>query len=148
MGTFTLEDGTPLLPPDGPRLRAILAHLERQAAETEIIAQYLRFQAQAVREALARTERRPTRQHGRLAKGAKAVLGFSPTPRKTGFVMERKQTATSHEPVLIHLTDCEKADAESATAIRPDEARSALVDPSFAACTRCRPENELGIDVA
>ncbi|MER7226466.1 hypothetical protein [Streptomyces rubradiris] len=37
------------LPPDPPRLRAILAHLDRQVAENDTIGRYLRLQRDAVR---------------------------------------------------------------------------------------------------
>ncbi|MGQ5640515.1 MULTISPECIES: hypothetical protein [unclassified Streptomyces] len=46
-------------PPDPPRLRAILAHLEKQLAENETVGIYLCLQRQAVLTALAHTERPP-----------------------------------------------------------------------------------------
>ncbi|SEE30908.1 hypothetical protein SAMN04490357_7619 [Streptomyces misionensis] len=51
----------PGLPPDPPCLRAILAHLKRQVAETETIGIYLRLQRDEVRKALARASSAPTR---------------------------------------------------------------------------------------
>ncbi|MEU2875035.1 hypothetical protein [Streptomyces sp. NPDC007070] len=43
----------PPLPPDPPRLRMILAYLERQIAETDVVGMYLRLQRDAVRKELA-----------------------------------------------------------------------------------------------
>src|ERR1041384_1991749 len=39
------------LPPDAPRLRAILHHLDQQIADSETVARYLRLQRDAVAEA-------------------------------------------------------------------------------------------------
>ncbi|MGW7244218.1 hypothetical protein [Streptomyces sp. NPDC054804] len=47
------------LPPDPPRLRAILAHQDRQLADTETIAPYLRLPRDAVQATLS-----PHRPHG------------------------------------------------------------------------------------
>lgn len=44
------------LPPDPPRLRAILAHLDKQIADTETVATYLRLQRHAVLTAISRAE--------------------------------------------------------------------------------------------
>ncbi|MFF4307912.1 hypothetical protein [Streptomyces sp. NPDC001601] len=46
------------LPPDSPRLRAILAHLDKQIADTETVATYLRLQRHAVLAAISRAELR------------------------------------------------------------------------------------------
>ncbi|MFF4316920.1 hypothetical protein ACWDFR_39180 [Streptomyces sp. 900105755] len=45
------------LPPDAPRLRAILAYLDKQLADTDTVATYLRLQSGAVVAALSRAER-------------------------------------------------------------------------------------------
>ncbi|MFF5438765.1 hypothetical protein [Streptomyces achromogenes] len=47
------------LPPGPPRLRAILAHLDRQVAQTDTIGRYLHLQRDTVRKALAAPSRRP-----------------------------------------------------------------------------------------
>ena len=49
------------LPPDPPRLRAVLEHLERQVAETEAIGIYLRLRRDEVRKAVTRATSAPTR---------------------------------------------------------------------------------------
>jgi hypothetical protein len=49
------------LSPDPPRLRAILAHLDKQLAENETVGIYLSLQRDAVRAALARAEAPPLR---------------------------------------------------------------------------------------
>ena len=50
-----------MLPPDPTRLRVILAHLDKQMADHETIATYLRLQRDAVQEAIteAETRRKP-----------------------------------------------------------------------------------------
>jgi hypothetical protein len=51
----------PDLPPDPPRLRAILAHLDKQLAENETAGISLRLQRQAVLTALEHAEQPPSR---------------------------------------------------------------------------------------
>ena len=135
------------LPPDLPRLRTILAHLDRQIAENHTIGIYLRLQRDAVREALTRAERRPPRRQSRV-KGAGPLPGFTPLPAAgAGFVVQQKRTAAGPEPALIHLADCTMIEGRPHR-IRADEARAALTDPNVEACRLCRPDTELGIDLA
>jgi hypothetical protein len=137
------------LPPDPPRLRAILAHLERQIAENDTIGHYLRLQRDAVQKALARAEQ-PSPRRQRLAppvKGAGPLPAFAPTHVGTGFVVQQKRTPAGPEPALIHLAHCSMIEG-TPHRIRADEARAALTDPTVAPCTFCRPDTELGIDLA
>lgn len=137
----------PLLPPDPPRLRAILAHLDRQIADTETITVYLRLQRDAVRDALARAERRPQQRPRRRPKGAGPLPGFTPPSVKRGYVIQQKRTPAGPEPALVHMTDCTMIKGTPHT-IRADEARAALTDPNITPCAFCRPDTELGIDLA
>ncbi|KRD21042.1 MULTISPECIES: DUF6233 domain-containing protein [unclassified Streptomyces] len=138
------------LPPDPSRLRVILSHLERQMAEHETLAVYLRLQRDAVLAALARSERRPPRRTAPRAKGGGSLPGFTPPPapgRDEGFVVQQKRTPDGPEPALIHLAECTMIEAASHR-IRPDEARTALAVPNIEPCGFCRPDTALGIDVA
>ncbi|MGW8697685.1 DUF6233 domain-containing protein [Streptomyces eurythermus] len=137
------------LPPDPLRLRAILAHLERQVAENDTVGHYLRLQRDAVRQALARAEQ-PSPRHQRPArpvKGAGPLPALASTHVGTGFVVQQKRTPTGPEPALIHLSDCSMIEG-APHRIRADEARAALTDPSVTACIFCRPDTDLGIDLA
>ncbi|WP_247697456.1 DUF6233 domain-containing protein [Streptomyces sp. b94] len=136
------------LPPDPPRLRVILAHLDRQITENETVAIYLRMQRAAVLAALARSEGQPPRRAPRRQKGAGLLPGFTPPPMKeVGFVVQQKRTPTGPEPALIHMADCTMIEG-TPHRIRADEARAALTDPNIEPCQFCRPDIELGIDVA
>jgi hypothetical protein len=136
------------LPPDPPRLRAILAHLERQVAENDTIGRYLRLQRDAVRKALTRAEQPSPRgqRPARPVKGA-SLPAFAPAHVGTGFVVQQKRTPAGPEPALIHLADCSMIEG-TPHRIRADEARAALTDPTVAPCIFCRPDTELGIDLA
>ncbi|MFH9677702.1 DUF6233 domain-containing protein [Streptomyces sp. NPDC017405] len=137
------------LPPDPPRLRAILAHLDRQVAENDTIGRYLRLQRDAVQKALARAEQPSSRRQrpARPVKGAGPLPAFAPAHIRTGFVVQQKRTPAGPEPALIHLADCSMIDGAPHW-IRVDEARAALTDPTVAPCTFCRPDTDLGIDLA
>lgn len=137
----------PLLPPDPPRLRAILAHLDREIADNETITVYLRLQRDAVRDALVLAERQPPRRPQRQSKGAGPLPNFTPPSSKSGYVVQQKRTPTGPEPALIHMADCTMIEGTSHP-IRADEARAALADPNITACQFCRPDTELGIDLA
>ncbi|MFG2963561.1 DUF6233 domain-containing protein [Streptomyces sp. NPDC048288] len=143
-----------MLPPDPARLRVILAHLDQQMTDHEIVGTYLRLQHDAVRAALARAERRaiprpvisaPKRPPGdRRDPGADRRTHGRPPG---SFIAER--TAKASTAALIHTSNC----AKGFTSGRPIEAglaRQVLVnDPrGFQACDTCRPDTELGIDVA
>ena len=136
------------LPPDQPRLRAILAHLDRQIAENDTIGIYLRLQRDTVRRALARVES-PAQQQPpqRRIKGSGLPPGFASPPTNTGYVVQQKRTPHGPEPAVIHLADCTMIDG-TRHQIRADEARAALTDPTIEPCQFCRPDTELGMDLA
>lgn len=137
------------LPPDVPRLRAILRHLDQQIAENETVGVYLRLQREAVAEALARTEDQAAQQPSSVRGQRPAALtGFTSNVRGskgTGFVVERQRKAIGPEPARIHTDDC--VNAGPTHPVTAQDARAALLDPMVEACPFCRPDTELGIDV-
>ncbi|MEU0599932.1 DUF6233 domain-containing protein [Streptomyces sp. NPDC006393] len=137
------------LPPDPSRLRAILAHLDRQIAENDTVGRYLRLQYDAVQKALARAEKPalPPRRPSRPVKGGGSLPAFAPAQGRTGYVVQRQRTPTGPDPALIHLADCSMIEG-APHRIRADEARAALTDPTIERCTFCRPDTELGVDLA
>ncbi|MEU8931740.1 DUF6233 domain-containing protein [Streptomyces sp. NPDC048409] len=152
------------LPPDPPRLRAILAHLDRQIADTDTVATYLRLQRSAVLAAISAADR-TRRATTPPAATSVPPATFAPSPpsvpkrppgpvrreaggrRPTRFLVERPASAT--KPAPIHTSGCGKGFTGSKP-IDADLARHVLInDPrGFAACHTCRPDTELGIDVA
>ncbi|MEU6475308.1 DUF6233 domain-containing protein [Streptomyces sp. NPDC047017] len=136
------------LPPDPPRLRAILAYLDRQITEHEVVGIYLRLQRDAVRKALGQAEQPPEHQRrGRKVKGGGPVPALARPSSTTGYVVQQKRTPGGPEPALIHLADCSMIQG-TPHPIRPDEAQSALTDPTIEPCGFCRPDTSLGIDLA
>lgn len=137
------------LPPDPPRLRAVLAYLDRQIAENDTVGRYLRLQHDAVRKALTRAERPapPPSRPSRPVKGGGSLPAFPPAQVRTGYVVQRKRTTTGPEPALVHLADCSMIEG-TPHPIRTDEARAALTDPAIEPCAFCRPDTELGMDLA
>lgn len=138
------------LPPDPPRLRAILAHLDKQIADTETVATYLRLQRGAVLTAISRTERKavprpaPPAPQRPPAPATRRDSGGRPATR---YIVERPTSAS--KTALVHTGDCTKG----LTASRPigaDVAREVLTnDPKgFQACDACHPDTELGIGTA
>jgi hypothetical protein len=83
----------------------------------------------------------------RPVKGSRSLPGFAPPSTKTGFVVQQKRTPQGPEPAFIHLADCTMIEG-TPHGIRADEARAALTDPNIVPCTFCRPDTELGIDLA
>ncbi|MGW4345268.1 DUF6233 domain-containing protein [Streptomyces sp. NPDC004690] len=137
----------PPLPPDPPRLRMILAHLERQIAETDVVGMYLRLQRDAVHKELARAEQPPPQRPARPAKGSRFLPSFSPTRARTEYVLQQKPRVDGPEPALVHTAGCTAIEGTTHS-IRADEARAALIDPTIEPCQDCRPESVLGMDVA
>ncbi|CBG70353.1 conserved hypothetical protein [Streptomyces scabiei 87.22] len=136
------------LPPDPLRLRAILAHIDRQIAEHQTVAVYLRLQRDAVLAALADSEGRRAQRPARRPKGGGHLPALAPpSAREVDFVVQQKRTPTGPAPAVIHLDDCTMAEG-TPHRIRADEARAALTDPSIEPCQLCRPDTELGVDVA
>lgn len=76
------------LPPDPPRLRAILAYLDQRILETETVATYLRLQTTAVRQALAAAEKQPCEAR-RLPPQPRPALQ-APARQAGGFVVEKQ----------------------------------------------------------
>lgn len=132
------------LPPDPPRLRAILAHLDKEIAENETVAIYLRLQRDAVHAALARAEAPPQRRP-RLPKGGAGlgpVAQIVPRPR---FVVQQKRTPCGPEPAIVHVDDCTMIEG-TPHRISEHDARVSLTDPTIEPCAFCRPDTELGMD--
>ncbi|MEU9149177.1 DUF6233 domain-containing protein [Streptomyces sp. NPDC048417] len=138
-----------MLPPDPARLRVILAHLDKQMADHETLGVYLRLQRDAVQAAIARAERRaiPRPVISAPKRPPAAARGEADGRMSTRFIVERPASAS--KAALIHTSDCTKG-FTSSRPLEPDLARQVLVnDPAgFQACEFCRPDTELGIDVA
>ncbi|MEV7145455.1 DUF6233 domain-containing protein [Streptomyces sp. NPDC093084] len=142
------------LPPDPPRLRAILAHLDTQLADTETVATYLRLQRDAVRAALSRADRtaapRPVpaapRQPRRQLPRSEPTGGTS--GQQVGLVIEEQQEGGRPTGGMIHTAAC--MPHMHLRPISPDVARRALATDAafFSPCPLCRPDTELGIDIA
>ncbi|MFE9250802.1 DUF6233 domain-containing protein [Streptomyces sp. NPDC007088] len=69
------------------------------------------------------------------------------TEPRVGYLVEQQSGHQGAGPAMIHLTDCPTV-GKALPRVRADEARAALTDPGFGSCPRCRPDSELGIDVA
>ncbi|NUP15413.1 MAG: hypothetical protein HOZ81_04780 [Streptomyces sp.] len=131
------------LPPDPPRLRAILAHLERQVADHEAVGIYLRLQRDAVQAALTHAEAPPARKP-RLPKGGANLPPVAQISVRPQFVVQQKRTPRGPEPAIIHLGDCTMIEGVPHR-ISEHDARVALTDPNIEPCAFCRPDSELGI---
>lgn len=135
------------LPPDPERLRVILAYLERRIAENGTIGTYLRLQRKAVQEALARAERPRERGPRRPPKGGGSLPAFAPVPQREGFVVQQARTPRGPEPAVIHVGGCPMIEGP-VHRVDDHDARVALCGPTVTACAFCRPDTELGIDLA
>jgi len=137
------------LPPDVPRLRAILRHLDEQIADNETVGVYLRLQREDVSKALARLVGPASAPPSRAIQQRPAVLpsfaGGRRGPESTGFVVERQPRAIGPEPARIHTEDCPHPGPTRP--VTAHDARAALLDPMVQACGFCRPDTELGIDL-
>ncbi|MER6567021.1 DUF6233 domain-containing protein [Streptomyces sp. NPDC001093] len=128
--------------------------MDEQLAKTETVAIYLRLQRDKVKMTLARAEGpaeperpwQPERRMGKV-KGDGPLAGFTAPPVETGYVVQQKRTPHGSEPAFIHLADCSMIEG-TRHRIRPDEARAALTDPNIEPCQFCRPDTELGTDLA
>ncbi|MFF5004696.1 DUF6233 domain-containing protein [Streptomyces phaeochromogenes] len=130
------------LPPDPVRLRAILAHLDKQIVDTETVGIYLRLQREGVLDALTRAEGQPPPQPQRHGMPSHAQTR---TPKGAGgYLVERK--GADEQQAFIHARDCTMIGGKGHS-ISGHEARVALTDTSFRACTWCRPDSELGMDL-
>ncbi|MBK3572622.1 hypothetical protein JHN63_02040 [Streptomyces sp. MBT65] len=137
------------LPPDPPRLRAILTHLEQQLAATDTIATYLRLQRDAVQQALASAERQNT------PRPPAATAPSSPRhpPRATRmrlrpgtYMLEPKIHPDHPRPPIIHIGGCNRPE-RSTSECTVREAELALTPGLVGAeaCPRCRPDLSLGL---
>ncbi|MEV8432018.1 DUF6233 domain-containing protein [Streptomyces chartreusis] len=133
------------LPPDSPRLREILAHLDKELAANETVGTYLRLQRQAVQAALKQAEAPPPRR-SRIAKGGKGLGPVAQISVRPTFIVQQRRTPRGSEPSMIHLADCSMIDGRPHR-ITEHDARVSLTDPTIEACAFCRPDAELGIDV-
>ena len=136
------------LPPDAPRLRAILAHLDQQITDHETLGIFLRLQRRAVQAGLARGAAPPQRRSGRPVKGAAPLrtMGITQAQVRPAFVVQQKRTPRGPEPAIIHLGDCTMIEG-SPHSITEHDARVSLTEPTIEACGFCRPDTELGMDV-
>ncbi|MFD8298778.1 DUF6233 domain-containing protein [Streptomyces bauhiniae] len=139
------------LPDDLPRLRVIRDYLDRQIAEIDTVATYLGLLRAEVRQALARAEGPPSRQRSmRRAKGASGLLpsaGRSRPARAGTYEVQMMRAPDDPGDVVVHVAGCEQITG-TPRRMRADETRALLVEPGIKPCPTCRPESELGIDVA
>ncbi|MFK0173443.1 DUF6233 domain-containing protein [Streptomyces sp. NPDC090306] len=126
----------PPLPPDPARLRALLAYIDRQVAETDTIGTWLRLQRDAVQRALASADR-PQRQERPPARRT-APAGHS-------YLLESKRGPNDSLPPAVHRADC-TMNSRPTSPLTEQDARMALT-PGVGAepCEFCRPETALGL---
>jgi hypothetical protein len=126
------------LPRDAPRLRAILAHLDQQIADTATVATYLRLQRDAVHRALTAAD--PPRLEPQQAP---PKADRRPTAE---YLLEPKAHPKHPMPVIVHKRDCTMSQ-RAPKGITAHEARTALEDEviSAEACQFCRPDTALGL---
>ncbi|MFF3000935.1 DUF6233 domain-containing protein [Streptomyces sp. NPDC057950] len=134
------------LPPDPARLRAILAHLDRQLADTDAIRAYLRLQREALQRALQAAGRppRPTRPQPRPAL---APLPFpaerppnGPTGAGDGYMLESKRHPKTPQPAVLHVANCTMAGRKTSP-ISAAQFRTVVRDTEYIETSGfCRPE--------
>ncbi|MER6429265.1 DUF6233 domain-containing protein [Streptomyces sp900105245] len=134
------------LPPDPPRLRAILAYLDQGLAETETLATYLRLQTAAVRQALTAAARQPTDARRLPPKRRPALQACAQQEEASGFVEEKQLQAGHPLGATVHRADCTVIQRD-ANPISADDGRQALTGDGkfFHAWEFCRPDAHLGI---
>ncbi|MFF9158274.1 DUF6233 domain-containing protein [Streptomyces sp. NPDC014846] len=137
------------LPPDPPRLRAILAYLDQRIAETETVATYLRLQTTAVRQALAAAEKQPP--NGRRLPPPRpqhhqpAALE-APVAPASDYAVEKQLHAGHPLGATVHRVGCTMIQRDT-NPISADDARQALASDGkfFRVCEFCRPDTGLKI---
>ncbi len=130
------------LPPDPPRLRAILAHLEQQIADNATIGIYLRLQHDAVRKALTGAERQQTQARQKPDDRRPGA----PTGTGDGYMLEQKRHPKDPRPGHLHVDDCTMANQKTSP-ITQDQLRVALRDTEhIEPCGFCRPQDKLKAD--
>jgi hypothetical protein len=126
------------LPPDLKRLRAVLAHLDRQLTDNETVGTYLRLQRDTVQRALAAAEPAPAQQQ-------RPEPPRQPTARPGMYLLEPKIHERHPEPPTIHTSTCAMPSRRTRE-ISAQEARVALTqDAGAAPCEFCRPDTKLGL---
>lgn len=132
------------LPPDAPRLRAILAHLDQQAADNEAVGIYLRLQRDKVRAALARAETKEQRQPARRRRrpAPTQLPTYAQAGQPTRYKVVQRETDEGAVFVSLHLGDCDIDKGETQW-LNAHEAMVALSD-GIAGCVFCRPYDVLG----
>ncbi|MGW3852979.1 DUF6233 domain-containing protein [Streptomyces fagopyri] len=145
------------LPPDPARLRAILAHLDKQLADTDTIRTYLRLQREQVQRALQAASGQPTRPSRppppRQARPALAPAPFpsltarqpnSPTGAGDDYMLEIKRDPTDPQPAVLHVGSCTRA-TRNTSPITADQFRVALRDTEYIeTCRYCQPDDATG----
>ncbi|MFF4442830.1 DUF6233 domain-containing protein [Streptomyces sp. NPDC001621] len=134
------------LPPDPPRLRALLAYLDQRLAETETVATYLRLQTAAVRQALTAAARQPPDARQLPPQPRPALQASAQQEEPSGFVVEKQLHAGHPLGATVHRADCTVVQRD-ANPISADDGRQALTGDGkfFHACEFCRPDAHLGI---
>ncbi|MER6443106.1 DUF6233 domain-containing protein [Streptomyces sp. NPDC001185] len=137
------------LPPDPARLRAILAHLDRQLADADTIRTYLRLQREEVQRALQAASRpaRPTRSTRPQLRPALTPAPFpaerspsGPTGVGDGYMLEIKRHPTDPRPGVLHVDSCTMANRKTSP-ISAAQFRVAIRDTEYIeTCSFCRPE--------
>ncbi|MFJ9754952.1 DUF6233 domain-containing protein [Streptomyces sp. NPDC101149] len=128
------------LPPDAVRLRMILEHLDKQAADNDVVGVYLRLQRDRVRAALERAEGgqpaeerapepAPRRSRPPEIPGSRDVVGFK---------IVRRSDADGMTFVALHVGDCDIDEGEERR-VDAHEAAVTLAD-GLAACVVCQPD--------
>ncbi|MFD8421790.1 DUF6233 domain-containing protein [Streptomyces sp. NPDC059466] len=136
------------LPPDPARLRAILAHLDRQLADAETISTYLRLQREEVQRALQAAGRPPRPPRPQL----RPALAPPPSPAERspngptragdGYMLENKRHPKDPEPAVLHVDSCAKASRKTSP-ISAAQFRIAIRDTQYIkTCSFCRPEDK------
>lgn len=123
------------LPPDAARLRAILEHLDRQAADNEAVGIYLRLQRDKVRKALAAAEEPPPRP---AVRPALTNMPYTPGPKRFKIVHRAGGSDTSGS---LHQGDCD-IDEGPTKWLDTHEATAAMT-AGIAGCAFCRPQDLL-----
>ncbi|MEU7337344.1 DUF6233 domain-containing protein [Streptomyces sp. NPDC007074] len=135
------------LPPDPARLRAILAHLDRQLADTDTIRTYLQLQRQEVQRALQAAGRPPRPSQPQPLRPARTPPPFpversptGPTGAGDGYMLEIKSHPKDPRPGVLHVDSCTRASRKTSP-ISPAQFRVAIRDTEYIeTCSFCRPE--------
>jgi hypothetical protein len=144
------------LPPDPARLRAILAHLDRQLADTDTLRTYLQLQRREVQRALDAAGRAPDRGPRQASRPAPELPPAAPATRPlsgptgdgSGFMLEMKRHPQHPNPAVLHVDNCTMA-SQKTTALSDGELRAALREAEdVAPCPFCRPESKIDDAIA